>query len=137
MTTAKRATPRKAAAAKVNGKGRANGLPLTNAVAAPEKFVPREPRPYGGKQTYTFKPAGDPEIVFPHISEVEADAHFFWKIYQLNEMFQAFEWMNKAGVSRDVQERVMLLNDAEKAAFFSGWFGAVVTPQGVAPPGES
>ena len=75
--------------------------------------------------------------MFPHISEVDADAHFFWKIYALNEMFQAFEWMIKAGVPRAVQERVMLLPDNEKQEFFSGWFSAVTTPQGVAPPGES
>ena len=133
--------PRKAAA-KVNGDGRASDLPLTGAVAAPEQYefsgdAPKPAGPYGDKQTYTFKPANGEEIVFPHISEVNADAHFFWKIYTLNEMFQAFEWMNKAGVPRDVQERVMLLGDAEKARFFSGWFSAVTTPQGVAPPGES
>jgi hypothetical protein len=107
---------------------------------APEEFVsnaPAAPNPYGKKQTYTFNPSVGEAIVFPHISEVNADAHFFWKIYNLNEMFQAFEWMIKAGVPRSVQERVMLLPDAEKQAFFSGWFSAVTTPQGVAPPGES
>lgn len=138
--TVKRRAPRKAA----NGKAVTNGRPL----AAPEAFVPNEApapvvesrpaHPYGNKQTYTFNPAdGSGAIIFPHISEVDADAHFFWKIYQMNEMFQAFEWMNKAGVPLAVQERVMLLPDAEKQAFFAGWFSAVTTPQGVAPPGES
>lgn len=136
----RRKAPRKATAKAENGNGRANGHPLP----PPEDFVPTEPvaerpaHPYGDKQTYTFNPAGggDP-IIFPHISEVNADAHFFWKIYQMNEMFQAFEWMNKAGVPLAVQERVMLLPDAEKQGFFAGWFSAVTTPQGVAPPGES
>lgn len=140
--TAKRAVPRKAAA-KVNGSGHDSGLPLTE--AAPERYevspdnpIKKVVGPYGDKQTYTFQPAdGGEPIVFPHISEVRPDAHFFWKIYNLNEMFQAFEWMNKAEVPRDVQERVMLLGDAEKATFFAGWFSAITTPQGVSPPGES
>ena len=136
--TAKRAAPRKAPA-KANGAGRVSDRPVA---AEPQKYEvlgdPIKVGPYGGKQTYTYQPAdGGKPIVFPHISEVDADAHFFWKIYSLNEMFQAFEWMNKAGVSRDVQERVMLLDDAEKQKFFGGWFSAVTTPQGVAPPGES
>ena len=97
----------------------------------------RTTSPYGDKQTYTFTPSHGPPIVFPHISEVNADAHFFWKIYKLNEMFQAFEWMEKAQVPRHIQERVMLLDDEEKGRFFTGWFSAVTTPQGVAPPGES
>lgn len=139
----KRKAPRKAA----NGSAVTNGTPQAD-LRAPEEFIPTpkaddEQAPvvnslYGDKQTYTFNPAGsgDP-IVFPHISTVDADAHFFWKIYQMNEMFQAFEWMNKAGVPMFVQERVMLLPDEEKQRFFAGWFSAVVTPQGVAPPGES
>ena len=135
MATAKRATPRKAAA-KVGGAGRVSDRPPT--LAAPERFESEKAvGPYGGKQTYTYKPKKGEAIVFPHISEVNADAHFFWKIYTLNEMFQAFEWMNKAEVPREVQERVMLLDDAEKAQFFAGWFSAVTSPQGVAPPGES
>ena len=146
MTTAsvKRKAPRKAAV-KVNGNGHANGHPLP----AAEEFVPVEKpvkvaaapkpaHPYGSKQTYTFNPAdGSDPIIFPSISEVDADAHFFWKIYQMNEMFQAFEWMNKAGVPLFIQERVMLLSDLEKQSFFAGWFAGVVTPQGVTPPGES
>lgn len=136
---AKRSTPRKAAA-KVNGTGRESDRPLSGA-AAPVKFsdenISATTGPYGNKQTYTFKPAKGEPIVFPHITEVEADAHFFWKIYTLNEMFQAFEWMNRAGVPRAIQERVMLLDDDEKAKFFNEWFSAVTTPQGVAPPGES
>jgi hypothetical protein len=135
MTTpAKRAAPRKAA--KAGGKGRVSGPPP--ALAAPEEFTPsRASGPYGNKKTFTYNPSDGDPIVFPHISEINADAHFFWKIYNLNEMFQAFEWMIKAGVPRSVQERVMLLPDAEKQEFFSGWFSAVTTPQGVAPPGES
>lgn len=134
--TAKRSAPRKAAA-KVNGNGRASDLPLSGATEPKSSDESIPSGPYGDKQTYTYKPANGDPIVFPHISEVEADAHFFWKIYSLNEMFQAFEWMNKAGVPRDIQERVMLLGDAEKQRFFSGWFSAITTPQGVAPPGES
>lgn len=144
MTTAsvKRKAPRKAAA-KVNGNGHANGHPLPAAeefvpVEKPVAAAPKPTHPYGSKQTYTFNPTdGSDSIIFPSISEVNADAHFFWKIYQMNEMFQAFEWMNKAGVPLAIQERVMLLSDADKQTFFSGWFAGVVTPQGVTPPGES
>ncbi len=132
---------RKAAPRKAAGKARTNGHPAPSEEFTPAEApsVPTQPvGPYGDKQTYTFQPVGDAEpIIFPHISEVNADAHFFWKIYQMNEMFQAFEWMNKAGVPLRTQERVMLLPDAEKQKFFAGWFSAVTTPQGVAPPGES
>lgn len=93
--------------------------------------------PYGSKAVYRYKPVdGGGDILFPHISEIEVDAYFFWKIYELNEMFQAFEWMKKAGVPRSIQSRVMQLPPAEQAVFFSGWFEGVAAPQGVSPPGE-
>jgi len=139
-TTKRKAAPRKKVPVKsnghaVNGEAAAVAPPPAAPVEAAEEPVFN---PYGTKQLYRFKPQdGSGEIVFPHISEINADAYFFWKIYNLNEMFQAFEWMEQAKVPRWVQERVMKLPDDEKREFFAGWFSAVVQPQGVSPPGES
>lgn len=139
-TTKRKAAPRKVSKATNGSAPHSNGHAVS---PEPEAVVPATPDPeptfslYGDKQTYRFQPADGDEIVFPHISEVQADAYFFWKIYELNEMFQAFEWMNLAQVPRWVQEQVMKLPDDEKRQFFAGWFSAVVQPQGVAPPGES
>ena len=146
-TTKRKAAPRKGTATAAQN-GHTNGHSVAE-VAAPELFesapqeavkdeAPAATHPYGNKQVYSYQPKdGSSPIVFPAIIEVNADAYFFWKIYDMNEMFQAFEWMKKADVPRDIQSRVMLLDDAEKAAFFAGWFNAVTAPQGVTPPGES
>lgn len=151
-TTKRKTSPRKAAARQDSDQnGRVNGHSGTE-LPAPEPFVERSTEekaaakakevivhPYGTKAIYVFRPkSGAYPIVFPHISEISADSYFFWKIYELNEMFQAFEWMKQAQVPRDIQARVMQLDDEEKAAFFAGWFSAMTAPQqGVSPPGES
>lgn len=97
--------------------------------------------PYGAKKVYVFRPSdGSETIVFPHISEVNPTQKFFWKIYKLNEMLQAFEWMEFAEVPRHIQEQVMDLgerNMEEQAEFFRGWFAPLTRPSGLEPPGES
>jgi hypothetical protein len=128
-----------------NGNGNGNGnaadyQPPTD-LRPPEEVKPAAPPPhpiYGKRLLYKYTPKdGSTSIDFPHINTVRTDPKFYWKIYGLNEMFQAFEWMNQAGVPREIQERVMDLPDAEKTVFFDGWFAAVTQPEGVGPPGES
>jgi hypothetical protein len=99
--------------------------------------------PYGNKPVFVFRPNdGSPPIVFPRVGTLEVSAKFMWKIYDLNELFQSFEWMNLAGVPRDIQERVLDLPTTERSRFWGSWFNDVTTPldmkgDTLAPPGES
>jgi hypothetical protein len=99
--------------------------------------------PYGNIAVYSFVPANvrpgdstDP-IVFPHITTLDADVEFFWELDALDPMHQAFRYMKRANVPRDIQRRVVRLPDEEMARFLNGWFMGVLIPQGVGPPGES
>lgn len=139
-------TPRKAAARRKD-----EDEPITEAVdglpppePGPEVDKDRVPsHPYGeGVKLYIYHPKdGSAPIVFPHISEVRPTQKFFWQIYKMNEMFQSFEWMNLAGVPREIQERVLDMGERdiyEQANFFRDWFAPISRPQGgLAPPGES
>lgn len=149
--TPKRTAPRKAAQAraKTNGHQEPAAAPTTEGFNTPPLTVmppPPEPtiqHPYGDKPVYVFKPAdGNPPIIFPKISTVEITTKFMWKIYDLAEIFQSFEWMNLAGVPREIQERVVDLPINDRQRFWSGWFNDVTQPldlsaQSMGPPGES
>ena len=153
--TANRAPARKAAKRKNGADGGQVNVDVAAAtttapapVAPPERAPEFDPdragppeHPYGDVQVYTFRPSdGSEPIVFPHILEVRPTQKFFWKIYNLNEMFQAFEWMKLAKVPTRIQERVMDLGERsmeEQADFFRGWFAPLTRPQGLEPPGES
>jgi hypothetical protein len=77
--------------------------------------------------------------VLPHINTVTPTQEFFCKIYDLNEMFQSFEWMILAGVPKDVRVRVAVLGDtdaADQADLFRAWFAPITRPAGGEPPGE-
>ena len=114
----------------------------------PEVPKPEEPpappaHPYGNIAVYSFVPVNvrpgdstDP-IVFPHITTLDADVEFFWELDALDPMHQAFRYMKRANVPRDIQRRVVRLPDEEMARFLNGWFMGVLMPQGVGPPGES
>lgn len=159
-TTAKRksTTPRKAATARANGQ--ANGSPLPPATdeelrapepRPPERFEPtttpatppKIEHPYGDNPIFVFRPKAvrpgdsmDP-IVFPHITTLQADVEFFWELDDLDPMHQAFRYMKRANIPRDIQRRVVRLPDEEMARFLNEWFMGVLMPQGVGPPGES
>lgn len=108
--------------------------------AAPPPSEPVAEPSSNGKYSFTPISGGEP-IVFPPLSSVDIDAKFLWQIYSLNELYQSFEWMNRAKVDRVTQERVMDLSPVERASFWKGWFESatspVVDPKGSAPPGES
>lgn len=135
------ATPRRKAARKsaTASSERHNSTDTVQEAALPPSEQVAEPQ---RRDVYTYHPVrgGDP-IEFPLLSAVDIDAKFLWQIYNLNELYQSFEWMNRAGVSRDVQERVMDLSPIERESFWKGWFQSatspVVDPKGSAPPGES
>lgn len=147
----KRTAPRKAAQARAKTNGHDedvhvpvaegfNATPLSVVPPAPERKVEH---PYGDKPVFIFDPAdGSPPIVFPRVGTLNVTPKFMWKIYDLNELFQSFEWMNLAGVPRDIQERVIDLPQVDRARFWSSWFNDVTAPLDLArdtvgPPGES
>jgi hypothetical protein len=156
----KATTPRKAARAKAPAtNGSANGHAAA-AIKTPDEVRQAEgievrppeevkvelpsvpPHPYGDIEVFVYQPSGDyPPIVFPHVLTLSPTPKFFWKIYPLNEMYQAFEWMNLANVPRYIQEQVMDMgerNPREQAEFFRRWFLPISRPQGgPTPPGES
>jgi hypothetical protein len=153
----KATTPRKAARPKAPSNGSPNGhapveeTTVTGAPDVPEVRPPEEVKvdlpagpkhPYGDTEIFAFQPSGDyPLIVFPAVTTLAPTPKFFWKIYPLNEMYQAFEWMNMANVPRHIQEQVMDMgerNPREQAEFFRRWFAPISRPQGgPTPPGES
>lgn len=115
-------------------------------VTPPEQVVAKKPaaptHPYGNVPVYVFKPSnGGAPIVFPKISTLPVTTKFMWSIYNLNEMFQSFEWMNLAKVPRDIQERVIDLPLPDRQRFWSAWFKDITGPMAaedtMTPPGES
>jgi hypothetical protein len=117
--------------------------PTTPEAPTPEAAEPEVHNPYGEKAIFVFKPQSvkHPDdstapIVLPHISTLDADVEFFWELDQLDPMHQAFRYMQKAGVPRDIQRRVVRLPDDEMGRCLRNWFMGIVTPQGVGPPGE-
>jgi hypothetical protein len=128
-----------AAPQKTNGpasNGAANPTPLP----APTK-VPDLEHPYGDRKIFVWKPrkGGDP-IVLPHISTVKTSQEFFCLIYDLNEMFQGFEWLIKAEVPKAIRLRVAALGDddpTDQNNMYTAWFKPINRPTGGEPPGES
>lgn len=147
-TAPRKAAKARAAATSANGQnGRNYAATASSDTPPPEVFnlppVPELIHPYGKLPVYVFNPAdGSAPIVFPKIVTVPVSAKFMWKIYDLAELFQSFEWMKLAGVPRDIQERVIDLPVQERTRFWSGWFNDVTAPidlsrDSMGPPGES
>lgn len=62
-------------------------------------------------------------IPFPRYSTVTAPTRAFWRrLYGLDEVFQAFEWMRWAGVPEPVQALTDQLDDDEYESMFNAWF---------------
>lgn len=158
---ARKTTARKPAKARAKTNGHSplesSAVPTTELPKVPSEAAPAPPErvpelaelpddqlkhPYGEQRVFIYRPldGGDP-IIFPRISELEITPKFLWSIYELNELYQSFEWMKKAGVPRDIQERVMDLPLKERETFWKNWFrsasGPVIDAGGSAPPGES
>jgi hypothetical protein len=150
----KRAAPRKTAQARAKSNGHEehvhvateapkegfNATPLSVVAPAQE---PQIEHPYGDVPVFVFHPNdGSAPIVFPRVGTLQVTAKFMWKIYDLNELFQSFEWMNLAKVPRAIQERVIDLPQVERARFWSSWFNDITVPldltrDSMGPPGES
>lgn len=120
-TPAKKAAPRKAAARKAAAK----------AAASPaDSKLEEAPAPVAGASLYpkgieTFEwtsPTTGIKIVFPKITTRQPDRVFFWKLYQLEPVFQGFEWMAEYQVPMPVQALAISLPDAEYQMLFDAWF---------------
>ena len=145
-TTVKRASvPRNKAAPPSTGQSNGGAANPTPAAAAqevpPPNLVEQVTHPYGDRRIFVWRPrpGGDP-IVLPHINTVTPTQEFFCKIYDLNEMFQSFEWMILAGVPLPIRLRVARLGDDDpddQANMFRSWFAPISRPTGGEPPGES
>jgi hypothetical protein len=114
-------------------------VPTPEPVAEPPK--PKVPaHPYGeGTRVWVYHPKnGDPVIVFPHISTCEPTTVFFYDHRHDDDLKQAFAWMDLCGIPDSIGRRIFLLPAAEQGSAIRAWFaGLELTPQGVAPPGES
>jgi hypothetical protein len=159
--TAPRSAPRKAAQARAKtatkpdtneynpqehvsvAEGGFNATPLTIENGQFPAPAPEVNHPYGDTPVFIFQPAdGSDVIVFPRVGTLPVTAKFMWKIYDLNELFQSFEWMKLANVPRDIQERVIDLPMVDRSRFWTSWFNDVTSPLDLSrdtmgPPGES
>jgi hypothetical protein len=102
-----------------------------------------EERPYGDQPTFTYRPEdGSAPIVFPKSSVLweEVDGvkaiKFLWKVRKLSEVYQTFEFMDRAKVPDDVQERVLDLPSDEREKFFANWFKNLSEPPEAGLPPE-
>lgn len=106
----RKAAPRKAAAAKVS-----ESAP-TPEVEAPSLYP-------AGTELFVFTAKDGRKIEFPKYSTVPTPSReMWWRLYQLDTIFQGFEWMRYAGVPDVVQALAVTLPDDEYEALFDGWF---------------
>lgn len=132
-TAAPRKAPaRKAAAPKRKAAPASTGAVQTEAApAAPDattasgmadalsKLYPK------GTPVWVFTAADGTEIPFPKFSSVPPpDRAFFWQLYQMDTMFQGFEWMRYAAVPDEIQAIAVQLPEKDYQALFDGWFDA-------------
>lgn len=83
-----------------------------------------------GTELWWYTSRDGTKIPMPRYTTIPAPTRQFWRrLYGLDEMFQAFEWMRWAGVPEPVQALTDHLDDDEYQAMFEGWFaGADLTP---------
>lgn len=133
MTAAAKAAPRKAAkkkaAAPAAVQPEADVDEDTSAAPAAEE-TPAAPAAGGlaalypkGTDLYTYTAKDGTKIPFPRFRNLPTpNRAFFWRLYQLEPVFQGFEWMRYAGVPDDIQQVAVELPDRDYDALFDGWF---------------
>lgn len=94
------------------------------------------------EETFTFQPAeGDP-IVIPKADVLwetvdgKSATEFLWEIRRMNETYQSFEFMDRAKIPLDVQQRIVRLDLEERRKLLKAWFDDLNKPptQGELPP---
>lgn len=120
-TTARKSSPRKAAAKKATAPAAADA-PVDEKKEAPAPAGAPSPYPEG-TALFEHTTTDGYVVKFPKFSAIDPPTRqFWWALYQLDEMFQGFEWMNWAGVPKDIQALVVSLPDDEYKAVFDAWF---------------
>ncbi|WP_457071957.1 hypothetical protein [Mycobacteroides abscessus] len=120
-TTARKASPRKPGAKKATAPAAADA-PVDETKEAPAPAGAPSPYP-DGMALFEFTTSSGYVVQFPKYSEITPPTRqFWWALYQLDETFQAFEWMDWAGVPKEIQLRVVGLDDDEYKAVFDAWF---------------
>lgn len=113
---AKKASPRKAPAKKAAAtapKQSADATPSTKGVAS---LYPK------GTELFEWTSKSGIKIVFPKFGTKQVDRVFFWKLYQLEPVFQGFEWMAEYAVPLEIQAVAVTLADDEYQELFDAWF---------------
>lgn len=125
MTAAKKSSPRKAAARKAPAKKAAptqvEAQPAAEVQEAPTTEVGASLYPKG-TPLYEYTAKSGAKIVFPKVTTRTQDRVFFWKLYNLEPVFQGFEWMREYEVPLEIQALAIALPDDEYEALFEGWF---------------
>lgn len=62
------------------------------------------------------------QFVFPRMTTVTPNRQFLRKIYNLDPLFQYFEWMNLAQIPPFIQDLTDGLTDEQFNDLFDGWF---------------
>lgn len=95
----------------------AEATPAAPAAGGLAAFYPK------GADLYRFTAKGGTVIPFPRFANLPTpNRAFFWRLYQLEPVFQGFEWMRYAGVPEEVQAVAVELPDTDYDALFDGWF---------------
>ena len=120
----KRATPRKRPATKT-----VDAAPEAEGTAA-KASAPAEPSLYPkGTPLFEFTTQSGAKIIFPKITTRTPDRMFFFRLWQLEAVFQGFEWMDYYDVPKGMQALAVSLPDDEYDALFKGWYAeAELTP---------
>jgi hypothetical protein len=75
-----------------------------------------EVKPEGAKESRKIS------FVFPRMSTITPNRQFLRKIYNLEPLFQYFEWMNLAQIPPFIQDLTDGLDDVQFNDLFDGWF---------------
>lgn len=130
MTAAKKAPAKRAPAKKAAAKTAAAAAPAAEepAAAAPQAAPANPAGPLAAfypkdAELYLFTTDDGAVIPFPKFATLPPPPRaFYWQLYQLEPIFQGFEWMRYAGVPTEVQAVAVRLPETQYQALFDGWF---------------
>ncbi|AMQ66957.1 tail assembly chaperone [Mycobacterium phage Bipper] len=91
--------------------------PASGVLAALSRLYPK------GSALFVFTATDGTKIPFPKFSTVpQPPRSFFWQLYQLEPLFQGFEWMKRAGVPMEIQAIAVEFPEADYDRLFDEWF---------------
>lgn len=117
MPAAKKAAPRKAAPRKAAARTAPQADPTPDPSAVYAALYPT------GAELWWYTTKNGTRIPFPRFASLEQPTRALWRrLYGLDEVFQAFEWMKWAGVPEPVQALTDNLDEGEYKSMFEAWF---------------